>query len=353
MNHLEHLKENKLFLEKRFELLKLTRQFFWSRDCREVETPLLLAHPGQEPYLHPMNVELHDDRGKTFNGFLHTSPEYTLKKLLASTSDEHRPPDYFSIAKCFRDYESFGGTHNPEFTMIEWYRRGVKDVFCLAEDVKDLLTFLEEGLERKYKTKSRGLSQTFRILSMKDLWFHTLKINLDDYLDVSSIRSLCREKGYSVTDEESYEDLFYRIFLSEIESTFEEGQVIFLHTYPAQMAALSKLCIDTRYAQRAEIYVGKIELANGFFELTDHKEQLRRFQEEQEQRKKLGKSVHDIDMDFIDALKEIHSREDKKWGEIAGIALGFDRLVMALLSCKNIDNVLILPASVLFEPDTC
>jgi len=338
----------------RFELLKLTRQFFWSENFVEVETPTLLSTPGQEPYLSPMEVTMHDDNGKPFQAFLHTSPEYTLKKLLASDicEDNKKPNDYFFLGKCFRDYESFGGTHNPEFTMIEWYRCGVEDVMALAEDIRRLLLYVEKGLEKKFQREIPKLSEAMIMCSMKELWMKIIGVNLDDYLDVTSLSLLCKERGYKVGEDESYEDLFYRIFLSEIENTFLEDQVLFLHTYPAEMAALSQLCENNPgYAQRAEVYIGPLELANGFFELTDPQEQTSRFEQEQKQRKKLNKPVYPIDRDFISALGEIPSKEESKWGGIAGIALGFDRLTLALLSCKNIDNVLTLPASVLFDTD--
>ena len=145
MSHLQHLTKNKQNLQLRFEVIKLLREFFWSQGFTEVDTPNIVKLPGQEPYLSPMKINIHDENGREFAGYLHTSPEYTMKKMLATGWDK-----IFSICKCYRDYESFGGTHEPEFTMVEWYRADA-DFVILMEDVEALFSFLLQKLSANFQ----------------------------------------------------------------------------------------------------------------------------------------------------------------------------------------------------------
>ncbi len=317
---LDHIKNNFVNLSHRAEIIKKMRKFFWSKDFMEVETPNMLALPGQEPYLSPVSLKISDENAKEHKAYLHTSPEYAMKKMLASGFE-----NIFSICKCFRNKESFGGTHNPEFTMIEWYRTEA-DFFAIMGDVEDLFNNLSE---KEIK---------FQRFHMRDLWKEYVGVNLDDYLEKEKMFSLCQEKGFDPDKDESYEDLFYRIFLNFIEPKLKGYNII--HHYPAQMAALAKLSEDNNYAERFEVYVDGIEIANAFSELTDGEEQRKRLEEEKELRKKLGKDVFDIDEDFIEAVGQLP--------KCAGIALGVDRLVQVLLSCQNIDDVLVLPTSKMF-----
>lgn len=325
-NHTTHVLNNKNNLVLRSNIIKGIREFFWSKDFLEVETPLILALPGQEPYLSPMKVEVMDEREKKYQGYLHTSPEYTMKKMLAAGFK-----DIFSICKCFRNNESFGGTHNPEFTMIEWYRAEA-DFYKIMDDVEDLFTVLGRNFGKNKEIK-------FTRIHMRDLWKKYTEADLDDYLEKEKMFELCVKKGYKPQKDEKYEDLFYRIFLNEIEPKLTEPTIV--HHYPAQMAALAKISDkDRKYAERFEVYVDGMEIANAFSELTDAKEQLKRLKEEQKLRKLAGKDVYDIDMEFIEALRTMPKS--------AGIALGVDRLIQVLGGCKNIDNVLVLPMSKLF-----
>ncbi len=331
--HIDHITKNKTRLEARSAIIRSIREFFWNAKFQEVETPHLLRVPGQEPYLSPMKLKIRDDKGVSHDAYLHTSPEYTMKKMLAAGFG-----NIFSICKTFRDQESFGGTHNPEFTMIEWYQ-----VHATMVDVMNTLDELMKYLMKKESiSNSQFLISNFQRLSMRDVWKSTIDVNLDNYLDQPSMLALCKERGYKVTDDETYENLFYRIFLNEIETViFNLHSSIFIHHYPAPMAALARLSTEhVGYAERFETYINGIEIANAFSELTDADEQLQRLQEEQTLRKNLGKDVYDIDMDFVNAVGQMP--------ECAGIALGVDRLVQVLLDVEDIDEVLVLPSSKLF-----
>jgi lysyl-tRNA synthetase class 2 len=361
MSHVAHIAKNKQHLETRAQIIRLIREFFWQQEFLEMETPNLLCLPGQEPYLSSMKLTINNERGASFIGYLHTSPEYTLKKMLGAGFK-----NIFSLCKVYRDQESFGGTHNPEFTMIEWYRAN-EDFWKIMEDVEGLFKYIDEKLHLKSKIQNPNDQSNpniqsqkfdhldlgidwkfgfgnlkFERLHMRDVWQRYAGVNLDDYLERDQMFALCEQKGYKPKTSESYEDLFYRIFLNEIEPHLGVHSPTIVHHYPACMAALSRLSpIDPRYAERFEVYVGGLELANCFSELVDSAEQFRRLQKDQEDRKQAGKEVFPIDMEFIEALKTMPPS--------AGIALGVDRLVQLFTGCKNIDDVLVLPASQLFD----
>src|SRR3990167_9045467 len=321
VNQLLHLQKCKQILELRSTIIRAMREFFWSQDFMEVETPAIVRLPGQEPHLSPMKIVLHNERGEKFQGYLHTSPEYTMKKMLAAGFDR-----IFSLCKVFRDRESFGGLHNPEFTMVEWYRPN-EDFWKLMDDVEHLIHRLVRKSSKIQDTRYKQFPITelpnYQItkIHMRDVWREYADVNLDDHLDQPSLLSLCKQKGCGARDDEPYKDLFYRIFLNEIEPKLETKNPLIIHHYPAQMAALAKLSDDDpRYAERFELYWKGMELANAFTELTDTEEQRRRLEEERERRQALKKDVFDIDEEFLDAVARMPPS--------AGIALGVDRLVM-------------------------
>src|SRR3989338_1683103 len=196
VNQLLHLQKCKQILELRSTIIRAMREFFWSQDFLEVETPAIVRLPGQEPYLSPMKIVLHNERGEKFQGYLHTSPEYTMKKMLAAGFDR-----IFSLCKVFRDHESFGGTHNPEFTMIEWYRAHAT-FWTLMEDLENLLQTIVKKLTKldtgNWKLASQFPSFEYQVSSivrthMRDLWREYADVNLDDYLKTNSMLDLCRQ----------------------------------------------------------------------------------------------------------------------------------------------------------------
>ena len=349
MSHVTHLAKNRALLTVRAHVVRLIREWFWQEGFLEAEAPQILRLPGQEPHLSPMKLAVHDERGREYAAWLHTSPEYAMKKMLAAGFER-----IFALGKVFRDYESFGGTHNPEFTMLEWYRAGAY-FYKIMDDVERLLAHVTDSLLRLELPgwslpRETANWKPFKRVRMRELWQEQAGVNLDEYLEREAMLALCRSRGYAPGVEERYEDLFYRIFLNEIEPKLKDMGGVIVHHYPAQMAALSRLSpTDPRYAERFEVYINGLELANAFSELTDSKEQLKRLQEERALRQKLGKDVYDIDMEFVEALKTMPPS--------AGIALGVDRLVQVLGSlrlgsgqaCKNIEDVVTLPPSVIMK----
>ena len=335
MQHIQHIHTCKKFLDLRFDIVKQIRFFFWSKNFQEVDAPHIVHLPGQEPYLSPMSLNIHDEAGNAYHGFLHTSPEYTMKKMLAAGYER-----IFSLGTCYRDWESFGGTHNPEFSMLEWYRTGV-DFYKIMEDTENLVAHIFKNIE--WKNPKFNIQEAWQRKTMQEIWKEYADIDLDDHLTNEAMFELNGTRGYKPSEDESYEDLFYRFFLNEIEPKLKEQNLI-IHHYPAQMASLAKLSDDDpRYAERFEAYIDGVELANAFTELTDADEQKRRLENEQRQRQELGKGIFDIDKEFLDAVQNLPP--------CAGIALGVDRLVQALVGCQNIDDVLVLPASKLFKTE--
>jgi lysyl-tRNA synthetase class 2 len=174
---------------------------------------------------------------------------------------------------------------------------------------------------------------------MRELFQIVLNISLDDVLTTPNMHKLCLKLGHHPTNDEPYEDLFYRVFLNQIEPYLQTRPATIITHFPAQLAALAELDPnDHRYAERFELYLRHIELANAFTELCDPAEQKERFLGEQIKRKQLQKPVYPIDPSFLSAIEQIPGA--------AGIALGVDRLVMAALGCQDIDDVLVLPMSI-------
>jgi len=192
---------------------------------------------------------------------------------------------------------------------------------------------------------------------MRQAWKRYAKLDLDHLLGSTkwptpgvghfrgaraAMARVCRAKGYTVTTDDTFDDLFFKIHLTEVEPKLGRTRPTFLLDWPVQMAALArKKSKDPRYAERVELYIGGLEIANGFSELTDADEQLARFRADQRLRRKLGKPVYPIDMDFIAALRRMPPT--------AGMALGVDRLVMLLTNAASIDDVRWLPAPRLFS----
>ena len=195
-------------IKKRADIIRLTREFFWREGFREIDTPIALRLPGQEPYLSPVPVQFHDPQGKEFPFYLHTSPEFALKKLLCAGFE-----NLFHITKCFRDYEEFGRTHNTEFTMIEWYR-SPGTYLDFMDDAEKVFAYVGRELgisELRYGGRSLPLAMPWGRVSVKDAWQRYAGVNLDENLDIETMRETTRKKGYQVSETDEYEDVFFKI----------------------------------------------------------------------------------------------------------------------------------------------
>ena len=328
------LKDNprlKDVFDKKMDAVKAVRDFFWENGFKEAITPTALVSTDQEKYFDPIPVYFHEPNGTEHRLFLATSPEIGLKKLLAAGWTK-----IFQILQVFRDYEEFGNTHNPEFTMIEWYR-GPGTYWEIMDDVENLYKYVAKklGVERlKYKEREIEIFTKWDRISMKELWQKHVGIDLDEYLTAEKMKQLAKDRGYQVKDDDTYESNFYKIFLNEIESKLGVDRPVFVYSFPALLASL---CQDDPeyegYVERFEFYVNGLELGNAYGELNDGKLQAQHLNENFEFRKKIGKILYPVDEDFNQAVGESMSKA-------GGIAIGIDRMIMLMTGAKDINEVI-------------
>lgn len=310
----------------RARLLSSIRAFFERRGVLEVETPILSAAAVTDPNLASLNVRYTGPgapRGRTL--YLHTSPEFPMKRLLAAGSGS-----IYQICKVFRDGEA-GRLHNPEFTMLEWYRVGF-DHHALMDEVEALVTEMLHECVDLGPTERLTYRRAFREYA-----------GIDPH--ETSVESLCecaRKHGVEMAMglEPDRRDAWLDLLLTHvIEPHLGDGRLTFLYDYPASQAALARVRADEPpVAERFELYLGGVELANGFHELGDAGEQRRRFEADNERRRASGLPPVPMDERLLAALA--HGLPD-----CAGVALGVDRLVMAASRSRSIDETLAFPVS--------
>lgn len=299
----------------RMRIHELIREWFRREGFLEVQTPSIVRATGQEPYLEPLKTSVRDNRNNETPAYLITSPEYALKKLLVAGF-----PKIFELARCFRNNEPTGGLHNPEFTMLEWYRAG-SDYHGIMEDAERLVSFVAQAIRQKgNKAERLDLTPPWERLSVAEAFKKYANIDLDQELG-----------------RENFDEWFFKIFLTHIEPKLGFEKPTILYDYPALMAALAKLKVeDPRYAERFEIYIGGKEIGNAYSELEDPEEHRKRFINEQKMRQNEGKDVNPIDEDFLAAL-------GAGLPKCGGISIGVDRLAMILLDATTIREVLFFP----------
>ncbi len=338
----------------RARLQEAIRGFLGGLGYEEVETPCLVPAPGMEPHIDPFRV----DRGPPCAGgqsgraelvvgssgggppplWLHTSPEYAMKRLLAAGLEL-----IFQLARVFRDEPSSPG-HNPEFTLLELYRAHA-DYRAVMGDLEELVQACAIGLTGGARVPWRGrtldLSAPFERLTVAEAFERHASVGAGAWAGGEGpLREALARAGHPPgSREDSFDDLFFRVFLDRVEPALERaGRAVYVVDWPAPMASLSRLkAADARFAERFELYAGGLELANGFSELTDAIEQRRRLVEERELRRRLGRPVLPLDEAFLSALPAMPAA--------GGVAVGVDRLLMLLTGACSIDEVLLFPAS--------
>jgi lysyl-tRNA synthetase class 2 len=316
-------------------VLQGVRDFFAARGFLEIDVPVLVPLPGMEPHLQPVPVALHDLRGQAYQFYLHTSPEYCLKKLLAGGAG-----NLFAITHAFRDGE-VSELHNLEFSLLEWYRieANYQD---LMRDCEELLLELAQGLQGAasigYGGTKIDLRPPWPRATVAEVMREYAGVEIDGRTTREELAEIAHSKGYREAQADwPWEDIFYLIFLNEVEPRFPKDRPLILYDYPAPMSALARRKADDPLtAERFELYIGGLELANGFSELTDPLEQRQRLEREREERIRLGRAVYPVDESFLEAL-------ELGLPESAGIALGIDRLVMLLADAHDIREVLAFP----------
>lgn len=322
-------------LEQRALVTKAIREFFWEQGFLEVETPQLVKLPSMEPYLEVFETQLLDVNRNPHRAFLTSSPEFSMKKLLSQGVGK-----MFQICKSYRNAEGLSSRHNPEFTILEWYRPR-EEYTQIMQDCEEMYRFVGNRLglhALEFRGKTFDLSQPWLRISVQQAFEQYANVDEETLLDEQKLIAKLAEKGYQTDAETTWEQAFNQIFLNEIEPFLGAEVPTILYEYPAEQAALSRRCAhDPRYAERFEFYIAGLEMGNAFGELTDWEEQLRRLQADREEKERIGRTLYDIDMEFIDALKD-------GMPPTSGIAVGVDRVVMTFLNAEKIQDVLPFPA---------
>jgi elongation factor P--(R)-beta-lysine ligase len=327
-------------LDQRGRILDAVRSFFVRQGYVEVDTPALQISPGLEPHLRAFKTELLDPcAGRAAERYLHTSPEFAMKKLLVAGM-----PRIWQLAHVFR-YGERSATHHPEFAMLEWYRVGAS-YRDLMDECTALIGACQDAAGARvftWRGHTADALRPWQRLSVAEAFEEHCGIDLlataPDPLapDVERLAAAARHLAIAPHPGDDWEALYFRIFLERIEPVLGRGAPTILYDYPLSMAALSRRNpADPRLAERFEVYVCGLELANAFGELTDAAEQRRRFGADQEKKRALYGETYPIDEDFLAALE--HGLP-----ECAGVALGFDRLVMLATGAEDIEDVLWAP----------
>ena len=326
----------------RESVIDAIREFFKSGGFHEVETPLLVPRPGSEPYLEVFETELLRENGGRERAFLTTSPELSMKKLLAAGVG-----NMFQVTKSFRNGEGLGGRHNSEFTILEWYRVAAdyREIMADTEGmVRAIAGKMGMGNKLKYQGREYDLGGAWPRIGVAEAFEKFAGIDTEVMLDEAGLVAAAKKKGYKVDGGIRWEQAFFQIIGNEIEPELAKlNTPVFLYDYPVSQAALSrKKDSDRRFAERFEVYLSGMELGNAFSELNDAAEQRARMEADLAERKALGKVEYGLDEDFLMALE---------WGmpAAAGIAVGVDRLVMLFADTAHINDVLWFPLAEMFN----
>lgn len=298
----------------RAKLLAEIRRFFTDRGLLEVETPVLSEFGVTDVHLATFSTEfISPFGGQSKTLWLSTSPEYHMKRLLAAGSGP-----IFQIGKVFRNEEA-GNRHNPEFTMLEWYRPHF-DMYRLINEVDDLLQQILEC------PPAESMSYQFAFQQY---------VGLDPLsADLSELAEKAKKHQLIGAENENRDTLLQFLFSTVVEPQIGQEAPVVVYHFPASQAALAQISSeDLRVAERFEFYYKGLELANGFHELSDAREQLRRFQQDNLQREKMGLPVRAIDTRLLAALQA-------GIPNCSGVALGVDRLLMIAMGTESIKDVI-------------
>lgn len=318
--------------------MQAVRGYFAARSFLEADTAILQFSPGNEAHISAFATELIAPDASVSRLYLHSSPEFAAKKLLAAGEGR-----LFSLGHVFRNRER-GALHHPEFTLLEWYRTN-EPFEVLFDDCAALLSLTAAtlGCERfSFRGAIADPAAAPEILSVADAFARYAQVDLlatfdEKGTDRDALAAAAKGLGLRVVADDSWSDLFSKILSAHVEPHLGHGRATLLTDYPAPEAALAQLKNDRRFAQRFELYVCGVELANGFGELTDPAEQRRRFEIEMAERQRIYGDSYPIDPDFIAALADMPPA--------CGIALGFDRLVMLATGADHIEQVIWTPVA--------
>jgi lysyl-tRNA synthetase class 2 len=325
-------------LEQRGRIKRRVRGWFEAQGFTEVECGALAISPGNEAHLHAFETELRSTAGEGHKLYLHTSPEFACKKLLAAGETR-----IFDFARVFRNRER-GPLHLPEFTMLEWYR-GNKPFDAGMADTLEVLRLAAEttGIAgMSFKGRRCDPSADAERITIAEAFLRYAKVELLETLSESgegireALAKAANRADFEVTQNDTWADIFSKILVARVEPNLGAGMPTILYEYPRCEAALARATPnDSRVAERFELYVCGVELANGFGELTDPAEQRRRFQSEMDEKERVYGERYPLDEEFLAALANMPPA--------SGVALGFDRLVMLATGARRVEDVLWTP----------
>ena len=336
----ENHADRRPFLLARNRIKAAFRAWFEARDFIEVETAALQVSPGNEAHLHAFETHALTLSGDSAPLYLHTSPEFSCKKLLAA--GERR---IFDFGKVWRNRER-GALHHPEFTMLEWYRTG-EPYQTLMDDCAGLLALAAETAgTRQFRFRGHDcdpfaapervtVAEAFERHAGVDL---LASIGPSGETDRHALATSAKAAGVRIADDDTWADVFSRVIVEKVEPNLGIGRATILCEYPTAEAALARPKPgDPRVAERFELYACGVELANAFGELTHAGEQRRRFEAEMDEKARVYGERYPLDEDFLAALAIMP--------DASGSALGFDRLVMLAAGASRVDQVLWTPVA--------
>src|SRR6266700_1700065 len=328
--------DRKPFLMARSAITKAVRAWFDEQGFVETETGILQVSPGNETHLHAARTELSRADGTSATRYLRTSPEFAAKKLLAAGEAK-----IFEFARVFRDRER-GDLHLPEFTMLEWYRANTRYDAVMADSVVVIAHAARATGIRGFAFRGK-MADPFaepELLTVAAAFERFAGIDLlatirDGAGDRAALAAAATEQ-VRITDDDTWSDIFSKVLVEHVEPNLGQGRLTVLFEYPAPEAALARAkASDPRVAERFEVYACGVELANGFGELTDAREQRLRFTQAMDEKQRRYGERYPLDEDFLDAVARMP--------EASGVALGFDRLVMLAAGAVRIDQVVWTP----------
>src|SRR4051812_37346720 len=313
------------------------RGYFAERDFTEVEAAILQVSPGNEAHLHAFATDLKTPAGGTERRYLHTSPEFACKKLLAA--GEQRIVDF---ARVFRNRER-GALHHPEFTLLEWYRAN-ESYETLMDDCAALLVETANAAgAREFSFRGRAMDPFAppQRLTVEEAFARYAGIDLLATVtkgqgDRARLASAAEQAGVKIATDDTWPDIFSRILADKVEPHLGHGHATILYEYPLPLAALARAKPGSdKVAERFELYACGVELGNAFGELTDAGEQRTRFEAAMAEKQRIHGERYPLDEDFLAALGHMPPA--------SGIAVGFDRLVMLATGAGHIEQVIWAP----------
>lgn len=315
-------------LKYQFELIQAIRNYFAAQEFMDVMTPPMVQNPGMETHIHPFEVYSKNTNASK-NMYLHTSPEFHMKELLSY--DEEELDKIFNVSYCFRD-EPNSPIHRSQFLMLEWYRKNER-YEKIMQDCEELIRFCLEHLKNKKAPIKESFNNfTPQKATVREMIQEQCSFDILNFLDPKDLKEKIQKDFKEVplpSSQCDWDDYFFLLFLNKVEPLFKDISYLLLYEFPAPLAALSTLKEDDpRVAERFEIYLNGIELCNCFNELTDLRAQKERFKQQALDKKRL----YGYELPGPDVL---YQAMERGFPSSAGVALGVERLLAALIEIEN------------------